>query len=81
MHGLPPTHGMAKYSKQRKLDPETSVENLVASTISDFKLIFLKEYPKNKTQAKATQSRHDEVRNFCAMAWARTKQIKKLKWK
>ena len=81
LHDLPQTNAMAEYSKQRKLDPETSAEDLVASTIADFKVTCLKEDPKNKTQAKETQSRHDEVRNLCAMALARAKQMKKLKWK
>ena len=81
LHNVPQTAAMTEYSKQRKLDPVTSVENLVASTMADFKVTCLKEDPKNKTQTKATQSWHLEARNLCAMALARAKEMKKRKWK
>ena len=43
LHDLPQTDAWTEYLKQRKLDPETSVENLVASTFADFTHTCLKE--------------------------------------
>ena len=81
LHNVSQTAAMTEYSKQRKLDPVKSVENLVASTIADFKVTCLKEDPKNKTQTNPAWSGHLEARNLCAMALARAKEMKKRKWK
>ena len=70
-HGLPPTHGMAEYFKQGHLDAETRAANLVASTISDFKLICLKQNPNKRALSGETQSRNIKARSLCAMAYER----------
>ena len=64
LHNVPLTAAMTEYSKQQKLDTVISVENLVASTIADFKETCLKEDPKNKTQTNQAWSGHLEAKKF-----------------